>query len=124
ALANVVTNADNFKENERSISETKEIQTQKFKDNDGLNYLIIDTPGIGDTQLPTEKILDITAEAVYLVKDGVSQVFFITNGRFEQYEMATYNLLRVVIFDENITNYTTIIRTHFIKFRDEEEYKD
>jgi len=124
ALANVVTNTNNFKENERSISETKEIQTEKFKDNNGANYLIIDTPGIGDTQLPTEKILDIIAEAVYLVKDGVSQVFFVTNGRFEQYEMATYNLLRVVIFDKNITNYTTIIRTYFSNFRDEEECKD
>src|SRR6185436_19236598 len=108
---------NNFKENEGSISETKEIQTEKFEDNNGFNYLVIDTPGIGDTQLPTEKILDIIAEAVYLVKDGVSQVFFVTDARFDQYEMATYNLLRTVIFDQDITKHTAVVRTRFKDFK-------
>jgi len=117
ALANVVTSTNNFKENERSISKTKEIQTEKFKDNNGLNYLVIDTPGIGDTQLPTEKILDIVAEAVYLVRNGINQVLFVTNGRFEQYEMATYNLLRTVIFDQDITKHTAVVRTRFKDFK-------
>src|SRR5437764_244039 len=39
-----------------------------------------DTPGIGDTKLSQQEILDIIAEAVYLAKDGVSQILFVTNG--------------------------------------------
>ncbi|CFW92770.1 putative Non-specific protein-tyrosine kinase [endosymbiont DhMRE of Dentiscutata heterogama] len=111
-----------FKESDRSASETKEIQTEKFKEN-GLNYLIIDTPGMDDNreELPTEKILDIVAEAVYLVRNGVNQVLFVVSGRFNEYEMATYDLLRVVIFSEEITNYTTVIRTKFVNFRNSEK---
>jgi hypothetical protein len=67
--------------------------------------------------------LDIIAEAVYLVKEGVSQVLFISKGRFDQFEMATYNILREVIFDAEVVKYTTLIRTNFAEFEDEEECK-
>src|SRR5689334_14345365 len=90
-IANVVTNTNKFKESARSVSETKKIQFEQFADEDNnVNYLIIDTPGIGDTKLKDNQVLDIIAEAVYLAKDGVSQVFFVTDGRFDQYEMVTY----------------------------------
>ncbi|CAG8754126.1 11463_t:CDS:2 [Gigaspora margarita] len=115
-LANVITNTNDFKEGKLGISETKEIQTKEFK-NDNFDYLIIDNPGIGDTKLPTEKTLDTIAEAVYLVKNGVSRVFFVTDGRFDTNEMATYNLLRAVIFDKDVTKNTTIIRTRFKDFK-------
>ncbi|CAG8449670.1 7718_t:CDS:2 [Cetraspora pellucida] len=115
-LANVITNTNDFKEGKSGISETKEIQTKEFK-NDDFDYLIIDNPGIGDTKLPTEKILDTIAEAVYLVRNGVSRVFFVTDGRFDKNEMATYNLLRAVIFDQDVTKNTTIIRTRFKDFK-------
>ncbi|CAG8493854.1 12947_t:CDS:10 [Cetraspora pellucida] len=83
---------------------------------------VIDTPGIGDNRkdLPPEKILDIIAEAIFLVKEGVSHVFFITDGRFEKYEMATYNVLRRLLFDKAIVQYTTIIRTKFDDFNKKE----
>src|SRR6266480_3368027 len=68
-LANIITGTNDFEESEKSISKTKEIQDKIFKNN-GANYRIIDTPGIGDTKLPPEKVLDIIAEAVYLAKDG------------------------------------------------------
>ena len=90
---------------------------EQFEDKENkIKYLVIDTPGIGDTKLKDHQVLDIIAEAVYLVRDGLSQVFFVIDGRFDQYEMATYNLLRTIIFDENITNHTTITRTRFTNF--------
>src|SRR5687767_1000115 len=93
ALANVITNTDNFKESGGSVSETKSVQFEKFTDQENnLNYQIIDTPGIGDTKMSEHEVLDIIAEAVYLAKDGVGQVFFVTDGRFDEYEMATYDL--------------------------------
>ncbi|CAG8462996.1 39496_t:CDS:10 [Gigaspora margarita] len=120
-LANVLLNKSNnfeevFKESSGSISETKKIQFEQFAEND-TNYLIIDTPGIGDTKMSDNEVLDIIAEAIYRVKDGLSQVLFIVDGRFDQYEMATYNLLRTIIFDENVTSHTTLVRTNFADFR-------
>src|SRR4051794_33315970 len=94
-LANVITNTNNFKESSSSASETKKIQLGEFEENN-INYSIIDTPGIGDTKMSNNEVLDIIAEAVYLAKDGISQVFFVTNGRFDQFEMATYDLLRTI----------------------------
>lgn len=124
-LANVLLNKNNnfeevFKESSGSISETKKIQFEQFEDKD-VNYLVIDTPGIGDTKMSDNEVLDIIAEAVYLAKDGLSQVLFVVGGRFDQSEMATYNLLRTIIFDENITEHTTIARTRFADFRKKEK---
>src|ERR1043165_2095269 len=119
-LANVISGTNEFKESKGSISETKEIQKEEFIDSN-ISYAVIDTVGIGDTKLKKEEVLDKIAEAVYLAREGVSQILFVTNGRFDQYEMATYNLLRTIIFDEHITNHTTIVRTKFESFEDEEE---
>ncbi|RHZ35876.1 SH3 domain-containing protein [endosymbiont GvMRE of Glomus versiforme] len=121
-LANVITNTNKFKESSGSISETKKVQFEQFEDKDnGINYSIIDTPGIGDTKMSDNEVLDIIAEAVYLARNGIGQVFFVFDGRFDQYEMATYDLLRTIIFDQDITNHTTIVRTRFPEFRDEKE---
>lgn len=122
-LANVITNTNNFKESEKGVSETKIIQNEDFEES-GIKGLIIDTPGIGDTKLKDNEVLDIIAEAVYLVKDGVSQVFFVSRNRFDQSEMATYDLLRTIIFDQDITKHTTVIRTRFSDFRDEDKCKE
>jgi len=125
-LANVIVGTENkFKESASSASETRNIQVEQFSDNkdDNTNYLVIDTPGIGDTKLGDNQVLDIIAEAVYLVKDGVDQVFFVIDGRFDQSEMATYNLLRTIIFDDNITKYTTITRTRFNEFKSKKKCK-
>src|SRR4051794_34939002 len=120
-LANVLSGTNKFKE---SAVEARKIQFEQFADKENnISYLVIDTPGIGDTKLSDHQLLDIIVEAVYLVKDGISQVFFVNDGRFDQYEMATYDLLRTIIFDKDITKHTTIVRTRFPEFRDEEEYQ-
>src|SRR3954447_2937086 len=123
-LANVVTNTNNFKESSGSVSETKEVQFEQFVDEkSNIDYAIIDTPGIGDTKMSDNEVLNIIAKAVYLGRNGISQVFFVNDGRFDQYEMATYDLLRTIIFDNDITKHTTIVRTRFPEFRDDEEYQ-
>src|SRR5436305_283515 len=124
-LANVLLNRNNnfeevFKESSGSVSETKKIQYEEFENKD-VNYLVVDTPGIGDTKMSDSEVLDIIAEAVYSVKDGLNQVLFVVSGRFDQSEMATYNLLRTIIFDEHITEHTTIARTRFADFRSEKK---
>ncbi|RHZ35955.1 protein kinase [endosymbiont GvMRE of Glomus versiforme] len=115
-LANVISGTNKFKESGSSISATKEIQSEEFTEGN-VNHAIIDTVGIGDTKLTRNEVLDKIAEAVYLARDGVSQVLFVIDGRFDQNEMSIYNLLKTIIFDKNITDYTTITRTNFDNFR-------
>jgi len=122
-LANVLSKTSKFKESSGSASETKKVQSEEFEDKDA-NYLVIDTPGIGDTKLKEGEVLDIIAEAVYLARNGINQVFFVIDGRFDQYEMATYNLMRTIIFDEYVTKCTTIARTRFNDFENLEKCKD
>ena len=130
-LANVLVNKDGkfepvFKESARSVSETKHIQTEKFTINlskDGkekANYLVIDTAGFGDTQLDNKEILGLLKDLVPIIKkNGLNQIFFVTNGRFSQPEIETYKLLETVIFDREASKYTTIIRTNFDNFEDD-----
>jgi GTPase SAR1 family protein len=118
-VANSLTDSEFFKVSEGSVSETKTIQTLILKDDS--NSQIIDTPGLGDTGLSSTEVLDVIAKAVYLVKDGVDQVLFVINGRFSQFEISAYNIIRTIIFDEKITNHTTIVRTSFPKFSKKEE---
>jgi len=124
-LANVITNTNDFKESSSSVSETKKIQFEQFEhefkieqeETKKIIYQVIDTPGIGDTKMSDNEVLDIIAEAIYRAKDGISQVFFVIDGRFDQYEMTTYDLLRTMLFDKSITKHTTVVRTRFTDFR-------
>src|SRR5205823_3273439 len=111
-LANVISGTDKFKESGMSKSVTKEVQKEGFTES-GINYIAIDTVGIGDTKLKREEVLDKLAEAVYLAREGISQVFFVISGRFDKKEIANYNLLKSIIFDNAVVNHTTVIRTKF-----------
>jgi GTPase Era involved in 16S rRNA processing len=109
-----------FEESAESTSKTREIQEEKFTEN-GINYTVIDTVGLGDTKLAKEIVLDKIAEAVYLAREGIGQVFFVISKKFDQREIANYDVLRATIFDNEVSNYTTIIRTRFEKFENKEE---
>ncbi|CAG8467785.1 19076_t:CDS:10 [Racocetra fulgida] len=133
-LANVLLNKNNnfeevFKESADSVSETRNIQVEKTEinlDNDGnekIELTIIDTVGIGDTKLTTQGVLYRLAEASIHIKKGLAQVFFVTSGRFTEKEEEAYRLLSSVIFDDEIVNYTTIVRTNFPEFESEEACK-
>jgi hypothetical protein len=127
-LGNVLVNKDGqfkeiFKESASGVSETKGMQSEEFELN-GIKYRIIDTIGIGDTVLTEKEVLDRIIEATHSVKHGLSQVLFVTNGRFSKAEAVAYNLLRGSIFDENITKYTTIVRTGFSDFQNDEKCEE
>jgi predicted GTPase len=126
-LANVLINKANekdssnfeevFKESQASVSGTREIQKEEFVKNN-INYVTIDTVGLGDTKLKREEVLDKIAEAVYFAREGISQIFLVIGGRFDEKEMANYDLLKSIIFDQEVVNHTTIIRTNFKNFED------
>lgn len=53
-LANVISGTNKFMESGSSISVTKGIQSEKFIDS-GVNCIVIDTVGIGDTKLKQKR---------------------------------------------------------------------
>jgi len=131
SLANVLVNRVNekglfenfqeiFKESQASVSGTKKVQWEKFSEAN-INYAIIDTVGLGDTGLKREEVLDKLAEAVYLARNGIAHIFFVIGVKFDEKEMANYDLLKKIIFDKQVVNYTTIIRTRFENFKEEED---
>src|SRR4051794_40917867 len=126
-LANVLINKNNnfeevFKESADSVSETRNVQVEKTEidlssdGNEKLEMIIIDTVGIGDTKLTTQGVLYRLAEATSHIGDGLNQIFFVSNGRFTEKEEEAYKLLSSVIFDSEVINYTTIVRTNFPEF--------
>jgi len=115
-LANVITDTSEFKESDLAVSETKDAQSRVVAIN-GYEYRIIDTIGIGDTKLDEKEVLMRIAEAARMVKEGLSQVLFVTSGRFTDSEVEAYNILRTIIFDGDIVRYTTIVRTNFPSFQ-------
>jgi len=115
-----------FKESAGSISETKRVQLQEFIVNlandgsEGLCYLVIDTAGFGDTQLSNKEVLQLLKELVQIIgNDGINQILFVSGGRFTQGEIDVYRLLESVIFDQEVADYTTIVRTRFPEFTNE-----
>jgi len=122
-IGNVISDKDKLKEGEFGVSETKDIKAVEFEIY-GEKYRIIDTIGIGDTELSLREVLYKLAKMSRYVKEGLNQVLFVTSGRFTEEERSTYNLLRKFIFDDEIVNYTTIVRTRFSNFRKEEKCKE
>ena len=122
-LANVISGTNKFLESGLGVSKTRNIQKEEFAERD-INYTIIDTVGIGDTQLKKEEVLDKIAEAVYLARKGISQILFVIGDRFDKYQMSIYNLLKTIIFDQDATDYTTVVRTNFPEFCDEKSCQE
>ncbi|CAB4493026.1 hypothetical protein RhiirA1_99612 [Rhizophagus irregularis] len=126
-LANVLTNSENFKEGSGTISTTKELQTGDFEIEiigEMVQYRVIDTIGIGDTQLEQRQVLNRIAEACHKVGRGLNQIFFVLGKKFTEEELEAYNILREIIFDGTITRYTTIVRTNFPDFDSEEKCEE
>ncbi|CAG8750328.1 44743_t:CDS:10 [Gigaspora margarita] len=129
-LANVLINKDGefgeiFRESAGSVSETRNIQSEKFSidisknEEEKINYRVIDTIGFGDTKLSNKAVLQLLQDLVPIIgDDGLNQILFVTDGRFTEKEIETYKLLETVIFDKEVVDFTTIIRVRFPKFED------
>ncbi|CAG8551235.1 5603_t:CDS:2, partial [Dentiscutata heterogama] len=127
-IANVLVNKNGdfkeiFKEGEFFSSKTKNVQSMQFEYN-RITYKIVDTVGINDTNYLQDQVLEELAKVCWYIKEEISQVFFVTRGRFTKEEKMAYNLLSEVIFDKNISKYITIIRTGFDSFEDPNKCKE
>jgi len=85
---------------------------------DVLRLKIVDTVGLGDTELSEQEVLFRLADACYAVRDGLHRVLFVTRGRFTAKEVEVYNIMRTVIFTNDVTQFVTIVRTDYADFDD------
>ncbi|CAG8531311.1 8857_t:CDS:2 [Gigaspora margarita] len=85
-----------------------------------VKYRIIDTVG-----LSLRTILVEIAKGCKKVKKGINQILFVCGERLTPEEIAAYDILRDILFDKQIdktiTKYTTIVRTKFYNFENDEE---
>ena len=121
ALANVLTDTDQFAEKASSTSVTKNFQSSDVFEYQGKKYRIIDNIGFGDTNNISEKdVLFKIGEGINSAKEGVNQVLFVFKGRFAPEQVAAFNMFKDFISETGITKFTTLIRTNFENFQSQE----
>ncbi|XP_062500299.1 uncharacterized protein LOC134177499 [Corticium candelabrum] len=121
ACANTLAGADLFEENNLSASQTKLVDSQTIRvDRSGKEYKvkIVDTVGIGDTELLPDEVLQRLVFACNECVEGINSVFFITKDRFTKEEADAWDVMWQVLFGAEVLEYTSFIRTNFFRFRD------
>jgi len=118
ALANVLTNTNQFEEGNSVISVTKNYQKSDPFEWKGTNYYVIDNIGFGDTDnLAEEVILYEIGKGIYCAKEGIDQVFFVFKNKFSPEQIRNFNSFKELISESSITKFTTLVRTNFVSFR-------
>eukprot|EP00043_Microstomoeca_roanoka_P008469 m.81558 g.81558 ORF g.81558 m.81558 type:complete len:273 (-) comp14254_c0_seq6:184-1002(-) len=112
-VGNVIVNKpDAFVESEFGVSETKHFNKAEVTV-DGVTFRVIDTIGIGDTELTEEEVLMRLASTCHECKDGIHQVLFVTRDRFTREEIQAYDIMSRVLLRPEVARFTTIVRTNF-----------
>jgi hypothetical protein len=112
--------------NQQHGRKMRELESQLEKiEKENIKYRIIDTVGVSDTtegtKMSLNKIFYNLSKVGYIVKDGLNQMLIVMNGdpSLINQTNSLYSLLKKTVFDENIAQYTTIVRTNFSNFEDE-----
>ncbi|RGB27798.1 hypothetical protein C1646_768639 [Rhizophagus diaphanus] len=121
ALANVISGTKDFKESAGSVSETAKAKARKFK----MNYQVIDTIGFQDTTLEKKEELlsKFRNEVEKYICEGIFQILLVVDKRFTKNEIDNFNWFSSYLFDDKVFDYTTVVRTHFPNFEDENACK-
>lgn len=124
ALGNTLFGSYKFKSKDSSASVTKRFENSGVFDleHKGKKYKfrIVDNIGFGDTKGSefTEKIFRNIGEGICsIANEGFNQIFFLIKDRFSQENIEMFNIFERFINESEITEITTIIRTHFPSFR-------
>jgi len=125
ALANTLSDAyvaNKFGEKNVSVSVTKIFQTSDVFEWQGKKYRVIDNVGFGDTdEISDEDVLFKIGEGIHSAQEGINQVLFVFGGRFGPEHVEAFNKFKAFISESGITKFTTLVRTNFDSFRDQEE---
>ncbi|CAG8852695.1 7128_t:CDS:2, partial [Gigaspora margarita] len=107
-LANVICDTNEFEKSESSVSMTKNFKVKVFEWK-GVKYRVFDTVRIADTKLSPNQVLFRLAEAIYVMKGGIKQVFVTVDRKFTKEEIEAFKILKA-IFRNSIIQYTTIVK--------------
>ena len=127
ALANLIAGCpvdeQEFLEGDLGVGETMEVTSKTLKVKYGekvFTYQIVDTIGIGDGKLSRQDTLFRLAMVCQWAKNGIHQILFVTSGRFSKSQLEYWQIISNLIFQHDVIDYTTIIRTRSRKFRNQE----
>ncbi|XP_065197875.1 trichohyalin-like [Sycon ciliatum] len=124
-MANVLAGKESlFNESSGAMSCTKETPTELVAVNFGSTHYvlkIVDTIGIGDTKLKPVDVLNQLAHIANNCTGGINQVLFVTSSRFTKEEEEAFDMMKSVIFQTEVLNYTSVIRTYCVEYDEPEE---
>ena len=84
-LANVLSGTNVFKEDSSSRVETWRTKDKEFEVDNQAKYRVIDTDGLGSTNLIEETLLKKFEEEIgTYIDEGISQILFVINGRIDK----------------------------------------
>jgi len=112
-IGNCLLNKKEFKESELSVSCTKDAKLGNHLYNEiQINLSVVDTIGIGDTDLDEKAVMIKISNTVRKFNNGINGIFFVFDGRFTHAEVTAYNLITKILFPD-CTNQLYLIRNRF-----------
>lgn len=127
ALANTLSRTEDFKSGSQSISLTKNFQHSEIFEweNNGIIYKfsVVDNIGFGDTEGKDflKVILYRIGEGIVKIQErGINQILFLFKDRFSPTVIKAFETFKDFINESQVTEFTTLIRTNFINFDDDE----
>ena len=85
---------------------------------------IVDTIGIGDARMSSDKVLQQLAAAYNECTEGINAVLFVTRGRFTKEEADAWDIMWKVLFGSEVLEHTAIVRTRFLEFQNPNKVAD
>src|SRR6185369_4119992 len=71
-----------------------------------------------------EDILFEIGKGIHSAKEGINQVLFVFKGRFAPEHIKVFNVFKKFISESKVTQFTTLVRTNFPNFREEEDRQE
>lgn len=120
ATANLLCNEQNFFLSRAGSSSVTETCKHKKVKLDNKNVLVVDTPGLCDSQRPKKEIEDEIKKCVKLCAPSIQAILYVISlsSRLTPEDFETFESLTAV-FDQNIYNYTIVIFTNPESLSDE-----
>ncbi|CAB4444988.1 unnamed protein product [Rhizophagus irregularis] len=121
-LSNVLTGSEDFEESDCSNSVTMNFQKKGFEWN-GKSFNVVDNVGFYNTHLSVNEVWHKIARSFCsTMSEGISQILLVVDdSRFSEAEVEKIFGLLNSIFENDIFDYVTIVRTKFSNFKSKKE---
>lgn len=121
-MGNLLLGSKTFKTGGGAGSVTRKCQSSSIVFNNR-KITVIDTPGLFDTQLSTDQILEELTRSYYEAAPGPHGFLIVTSGRYTTEAKDTLTLL-TQLFSESVVDYCIIVITHEDDLTDDNTTKE